>query len=114
MAMAEDRDAEAIKEAHETSQLARRRADEHRRAQDVGDPQDAAAARRGEQLTQAAVDASAKLTFLKQQARAAAGVKRREQAIADDAARQPQLRAEAQARRDAAAAAPPRPTRGRR
>jgi hypothetical protein len=52
---------------------------------------------------------------VKQQARGAASVKRRQDSIADDAQLQARLRAEAQARREAAAASElPPPRRGHR
>jgi len=113
--MPPDTTPKAVKDAHEAAQKARMLSDEHHRAQRHGDPADEAAGRRGDELKRLAAEASATFEFVKQQARVAAAAKRRQQTISDDAQLQAQLRAEAQARRDASAssAAPP-PGRGHR
>ena len=66
----------------------------------------------GEELRRLAAEASAAYEGAKQQARGAASVKRRQESIVHDAQLQSQLRAEAQARREAAASSPPSPRRG--
>jgi hypothetical protein len=105
---------DAVKAARDAADKARQASDEHRRAHRDGDPGDSAAARRGEELKQLAAEASQRYEIAKQQARGAASVKRREQAVADDAQLQGRLRAESQARRDAASTKPPRTSRGHR
>jgi hypothetical protein len=100
----------AVKNAREAAEKARQASDEHRRATRDADPGDSAIARRGEELKRLAGEASVKYEVAKQQARGAASLKRREQTIADDAQLQARLRAESQARRDAAAKAPAKPS----
>lgn len=112
--MPPDTTPKAVKDAHEAAQKARKLSDEHHRAHRHGDPADAEAGRRGEELKRLAAEASATFEFVKQQARVAAAAKRRQQTISDDAQLQAQLRAETQARREASAASPPPPGRGHR
>jgi hypothetical protein len=101
----------AVKNARDAAQKARRLSDEHQRAQRSADPADQQAAARGEELKRLAAEANVRYEVAKQAARGAASVKRRQEGIAQDAQLQTQLRAEAQARRDAAAAAGPPPER---
>ena len=104
----------AVKNARDAAQKARQLSDEHQRAHRDADPADEALAGRGGELKRLAAEASAKFEVVKQQARGAASVKRRQDGITHDAQLQAQLRAEAQARREAAAGAePPPPRRGR-
>lgn len=103
---------EAVKEAHAAARAARKLADDHQRASRDA-PADSDADRRGEELRRLAAEASATFEFAKQQARVAAAAKRREESVVRDGEMQARLRAEAQARRDAAAASPP-PPRGKR
>jgi len=103
-----------VRIARDAAHNARRVSDEYQRAHRGAETVDAEADRRGEELKRLAAEASAAFEFAKQQARGAASVKRRQESVAHDAQLQGQLRAEAQARRDAAAAAPPAPRRGHR
>jgi hypothetical protein len=108
---------DAVKNARDVAQRARQLSDEHQRAYRDADPADAAVGRRGDELKRLAAEASARFEVVKQQARGAASVKRRQESVAHDAELQARLRAEAQARREAAAASelpPPPPRRGHR
>lgn len=112
--MSDDLAPDAVKNARDVAQRARQLSDEHQRAYRDADPADAAVGRRGDELKRLAAEASARFEVVKQQARGAASVKRRQDGITHDAQLQAQLRAEAQARREAAAGAePPPPRRGR-
>lgn len=104
----------AVKTARDAALKARQLSDEHRRAYRDADPADVAVSRRGDELQRLAAEASATFEVVKQQARGAASVKRRQESVAHDAQLQGQLRAEAQARREAAAASAPPPRRGHR
>jgi hypothetical protein len=112
--MAHDSTPKAVKDAHEAAHNARKLSDEHHRAHRDGDPGDEAVGRRGDELKRLAAEASATFEFVKQQARVAAAAKRRQQTITDDAQLQARLRAESQARRDAAATSDPPSNRGHR
>jgi hypothetical protein len=113
--MSDDLAPAAVKNARDAAQKARKLSDEHQRAHRNADPADAAVASRGDELKRLAAEASARSEVVKQQARGAAAVKRRQEDIAHDAQLQARLRAEAQARREAAAEAePPPPRRGHR
>jgi len=112
--MPHDSTPKPVKDAHEAAHKARKLSDEHHRAHRDADPADEAVSRRGDELKRLAAEASATFEFAKQQARVAAATKRRQQTVADDAQLQARLRAEAQARRDAAAASETPPRRGRR
>ena len=103
-----------VRIARDAAHNARRRSDEHQRAHRDTDPGDGTVGRRGEELKRLAAEASAAFELAKQQARGAASLKRRQESIVHDAQLQSQLRAEAQARREAAAAAPKSPRRGYR
>jgi len=105
----------AVKNARDLAQKTRQLSDAHQRAHRDTDPADLAVDRRGDELKRLAAEASARFEVVKQQARGAASVKRRQEGIAHDAQLQGQLRAEAQARREAAAGSePPPPRRGQR
>jgi hypothetical protein len=105
----------AVKDARELAHKARKLSDEHQRAHRDADPADLAVAGRGDELKRLAAEASARFEVVKQQVRGAASVKRRQEDIAHDAKLQGRLRAEAQARREAAAGSePPAPRRGHR
>ncbi|HEY1774762.1 MAG TPA: hypothetical protein VGG41_01270 [Solirubrobacteraceae bacterium] len=101
--MAPEEAPNAVKEALEASKRARRLSDEHQRANRDVDPGDQAVVRRGEKLKRLAAEASANFEFAKQQARVAAAAKRRQDTVTRDGELQARLRAESQARRDAAA-----------
>jgi hypothetical protein len=101
----------AVKNARDAAQNARKLSDEYQRAHRDADPADAGVAGRGDELKRLAAEASARSEVLKQQARGAASVKRRQENLAHDAQLQARLRAEAQARREAAAASGPPPQR---
>src|SRR5580704_14841184 len=108
--MAPEEAPNAVKEAHEAAKRARQLSDEHQRATRDGDPSDHAVVGRGDELKRLAAEASATFEFAKQQARVAAAAKRRQDTVTRDGELQARLRAESQARRDAAAAsAPPTP-----
>ena len=112
--MTSDEKANAVKDAHEAAQKARQLSDEHQRGNRDANPEDQEIARRGEELKRLAAEASATFEFAKQQARVAAAAKRRVESVARDGELQARLRAESQARRDAAKGTPPRPSRGQR
>ena len=112
--MSEDLVPADVRIARDAAHNARRLSDEHQRAHRSSDPTDDAVHRRGEELRRLAAEASAAYEGAKQQARGAASVKRRQESIVHDAQLQSQLRAEAQARREAAASLPPSPRRGHR
>jgi hypothetical protein len=103
-----------VKNARDLALNARRLSDEHQRAHRDADPGDQAIAGRGDELKRLAAEAGARFEIVKQQARGAASVKRRQEDLAHDAQLQARLRGEAQARREAAAASPPPPRRGHR
>jgi hypothetical protein len=103
-----------VKDAHEAAHRARKLSDEHHRAHRDGDPADPAVTSRGDELKRLAAEASATFEFAKQQARVAAAAKRRQDTVTSDAELQTRLRAEAQARREAAASSEPPPRRGHR
>jgi hypothetical protein len=105
--MAADDEPNPVKDAHEASQRARKLSDEHQRATRTADPSDVALSARGEELKRLAAEASATFEFAKQQARVAAAAKRRQDSVTRDGELQARLRAESQARRDAAASPPP-------
>jgi hypothetical protein len=105
--MATDDEPNAVKDAHEAAQRARKLSDEHQRASRSADPGDEELNRRGEELKRLAAEASATFEFAKQQARVAAAAKRRQDSVTRDGELQARLRAEAQARRDAAAGSQP-------
>jgi len=103
-----------VKDAHEAAHQARKLSDEHHRAHRHGDPADPAVTSRGDELKRLAAEASATFEDASQQARVAAAAKRRLDTGASDAELQTRLRAEAQARREAAATTEPPPRRGHR
>jgi hypothetical protein len=113
-AMSDELAPAAVKNARDDAHKARQLSDEYQRANRGADPADEAISRRGDELKRLAAEASARFEVAKQQARGAASVKRRQEVIAHDAQLQAQLRAEAQARREAAASEPPPPRRGHR
>jgi hypothetical protein len=104
----------AVKNARDAAHKARQLSDEHQRAHRNADPADRAVAGRGEELKRLAAEASARFEVTKQQVRSAASAKRRQDSLADDALLQARLRAEAQARREAAATKQLPPRRGHR
>jgi cell division protein FtsN len=105
----------AVKNARDLAHKARQLSDAYQRAQRAADPADLAQAGRGDELKRLAAEASARFEVVKQQVRGAASVKRRQEDIAHDAQLQGRLRAEAQARREAAAGSEsPPPRRGHR
>ena len=110
--MAPDQAPNAVQEAHEAAKRARQLSDEHQRATRDGDPGDEAVLSRGDELKRLAAEASATFEFAKQQARVAAAAKRRQDTVTRDGELQARLRAEAQARRDAAAGSTPTPPPG--
>jgi len=101
----------AVKDARDAAVKARQLSDEHQHAYRDVDPADAELVRRGDELKRLAAEASARFEVVKQHAHSAALAKRRQQSIADDAQLQARLRAEAQARRETAAASEPPPPR---
>jgi len=101
----------AFRNAREVAQKARRISDEHQRTYRDADPADRAIDMRGDDLKRVASEADAKLEVAQRAMRAAVAVKRRNELDAADAGLQSQLRAEAQARRDQAAASEPAPPR---
>jgi hypothetical protein len=107
--MASEETPNVVKEAHEAAKRARALSDEHQRATRDGDPSDQALISRGDELKRLAAEASATFEFAKQQARVAAAAKRRQDSVTRDGELQARLRAESQARRDAAAGSPPPP-----
>jgi hypothetical protein len=109
--MNEDPTLDPVANARAAAQAARLLSDEHQRANRHADPGDAAIRHRGDELKRLATEASAQLDMTRQQTRAAAAVRRTQANIAHDAQLQSQLRAEAQARREATAAAGPPPRR---
>jgi septum formation inhibitor MinC len=89
--------------------------EEHARAYRAAAPEHGTLDMRGSELKRIASEASVKLDVAERAMRAAAAVERRKEQDAADAGLQSQLRDEAQARREAAAAAEPaRPRRTRR
>ena len=112
--MSEDLVPPEVRIARDAAHNARRLCDEHQRAHRDADGSDATVDRRGEELRRLAAETSAAFEFAKQQARAAASVKRRQEGIAHDAQLQGQLRAEAQARRERGGAAAAASRRGSR
>ncbi|MGA2469474.1 MAG: hypothetical protein ABSG64_02145 [Solirubrobacteraceae bacterium] len=113
-AMSDDLAPAEVKNARAVAQKARALSDEHQRAHRDASGADKAVLARGEELKRLAAEASAKFELAKQQARSAASVKRRQETVARDAQLQSRLRAEAQGRREAAAASGPAPRRGYR
>jgi len=111
--MPDDPAQDNVTNARSAAQKARQDSDAHERAHRDADPADAAIAQRGAELRGLAVEASNHLDAVRRDTRAATSVRRRQEQISDDAALQGRLRAEAQARREAAAAASP-PHNGRR
>jgi septum formation inhibitor MinC len=105
----------AFREARDAAQKARRMSEEHERAYRAAGPEHGTLDMRGSELKRVASEASVKLDVAERAMRAAAAVERRKEQDAADAGLQSQLRDEAQARRDAAAAAErARPRRTRR
>ena len=105
----------AFRNARDVAQQARRVSDEHQRRYRAADPADRTIDMRGDDLKRAASEADAKLDVAERAMRAAAALKRRNEINAADAGLQSPLRAEAQARRDQAAASEPAaPPRARR
>jgi hypothetical protein len=107
----------AFRNARDAAQKARRMSDEHEREHRRADVAQETLDRRGSELKRLASEATAKLEVAERAMRAAAAVERRKEMEAADAVLQSQLRDEAQARRDTAAAeasAPARRTRGHR
>jgi hypothetical protein len=107
----------AFRNAREAAQKARRMSDEHEREHRRAGVDQGTLDKRGSELKRVASEATAKLEIAERAMRAAAAVERRKEMDAADAVLQSQLRGEAQARRDTAAAAPsarPRRTRGLR
>jgi hypothetical protein len=101
----------AFRNARDVAQKARRSSDEHQRIYRDADPADRAITRRGDDLKHVASEADAKLEVAQRAMRAAVALKRRNEINAADAGLQSRLRAEAQARRDQAAASEPAPAR---
>ena len=97
----------AFRNARDVARKARRISDEHQRKYRAADPADRTIDMRGDDLKRAASEADAKLDVAERAMRAAAAEKRRDEIDAADAGLQSQLRAEAQARRDQAAASEP-------
>lgn len=95
----------AFREARDAAQKARRMSEEHERAYRAAAPEFGTLDMRGSELKRVASEASVKLDVAERAMRAAAAVERRKEQDAADAGLQRQLRDEAQARRDAAAAA---------
>jgi hypothetical protein len=94
----------AFRNARDVAQKARRNSGEHQRTYRDADPVDRTIDMRGADLKRVASEADAKLGVAERAMRAAAAVKRRNEVDAADAGLQSRLRAEAQARRDEAAA----------
>jgi hypothetical protein len=104
----------AFRNARDAAQKARRMSDEHEREHRRTDVALGALDKRGAELKRVASEATAKLEVAERAMRAATAVERRKEMDAADAVLQSQLRGEAQARRDtAAAAASARPRRPR-
>jgi hypothetical protein len=103
-----------VKLARAAAQKARALSDEYQRAHRNADGSDRAVTARGDELKRLATEASAKFELARQQARGAASVKRRQETVLHDTQLQAQLRAESQARRDAAAKTEPPERRGYR
>jgi septum formation inhibitor MinC len=97
----------AFRNARNVAQKARRISDEHQRKYRDADRGDRTIDKRGEDLKRVASEAGVKLEVAERAMRAAVAVKRRNEVNAADAGLQSQLRAETQARRDAAAASKP-------
>jgi molecular chaperone GrpE (heat shock protein) len=93
----------SVQDALDAAQKARQASHEHQRAHRDSDPADEAIATRGADLRRLADQATAKHDELQRTARTAAATRRRTEKIAEDAGLQGRLRAESQARRDAAA-----------
>jgi predicted RNase H-like nuclease (RuvC/YqgF family) len=104
----------SLQDALHTAQKARQAAHDHERTHRDFDPGDTVIAARGTELRRLADEATAKYEELQRAARAATATRRRTEQLAEDAELQGRLRAEAQARRDAAALAGSQPNpRGR-
>ncbi len=101
----------SVQDAFDAAQTARQASQDHQRAHRDSDPADEAIARRGTELQGLADQATAKHDEMQRTARTAAATKRRTERLAEDAELQGRLRAEAQARRDAAPPAGSQPTR---
>ena len=107
----------AFRNARAAAEKARRMSDAHEREYRRADAAHGTLDKRGIELKRVASEATAKLEVAERAMRAAAAVERRKEMDAADAGLQSQLRDEAQARRDAAAAAEsarPHSTRGHR
>jgi hypothetical protein len=98
-----------VQDALHAAQKARQIAHEHERAHRDSDPADKVIATRGTELRRLAAEATTKHEELQRTARTATATARRTEQIAQDAGLQGRLRAEAQARRDAAAPAGSQP-----
>jgi hypothetical protein len=106
----------SVQAARAAADKARQLANNYERAH-RDDPPDAAVSARGVELRRLATEAAGTFNFVQRGARAADASQRRTEKDADDAGLQARLRAESQARRDAAAQAPStakRRVRGRR
>ena len=104
----------AFRNARIAAQKARRMSDEHEREYRRADGASGTLDRRGSELKRLASEATAKLEVAERAMRAATALERRKEMDAADAVLQSRLRGEAQARRDTAASARPRRTRGHR
>jgi hypothetical protein len=104
----------SLQDALHAAQKARQAAHDHERAHRDSDPADTVIAARGTELRRLADEATAKHEELQRAVRTATATKRRTEQLAEDAGLQGRLRAEAQARRDAATLAGTQPNpRGR-
>lgn len=103
--------ATSVQDALHAAQQARQAAHAHERAHRDSDPADKAIATRGTELRRLADEATAKHEEVQRTERTATATRRRTEQLAEDAGLQGRLRAEAQARRDAAASAGSQPTR---
>jgi hypothetical protein len=106
----------SLREARDAAGNARRLSYDHDRVYGAN-PADAAIAARGGDLRRLVGETTAQLQLVQQTVRAAEAMRRKTEKLADDAGLQARLRAETQARRDAAArteSPPPRRARGPR
>jgi hypothetical protein len=104
----------AFRNARIAAQKARRMSDEYEREHRRADGASGTLDGRGSELKRLASEATAKLEVAERAMRAATALERRKEMDAADAVLQSRLRGEAQARRDSAASARPRRTRGHR
>ena len=104
----------SLRDARDAAQKARQLSHDHDRNHRDADPRDTAIATRGSELRRLADEATAKHGDVQRTERAADAAVRRDERAAYDAGLQGRLRAESQARRDAAAPPASPAPRGRR